>query len=249
MHSSLHALPALEDNVIWIWVRGEEAAVVDPAESDPVQKWLSQRGLRLSTVLQTHHHHDHIGGTPALLRQWPKAAVVAAGADRDRIPFQTVSVSDGDVVTVLDQPVLVMDAAAHTSAHIAFFVNESNLPDLEPMLFCGDTLFSAGCGRLFEGTATDMHRALQRFALLPEQTLVCCAHEYTESNLRWAAELRPLDEEIEQHLQQVSRLRANGGMSLPSSIALERRINLFLQASTSGELERLRHHKDQWRAT
>ena len=249
MHSTLHALPALQDNVIWIWVRGDEAAVVDPAESDPVQNWLIQRGLRLSTVLQTHHHIDHIGGTPALLRRWPEAAVVAAEADRDRIPFQTVSVTDGDVVTVLDQPVLVMDVAAHTSAHVAFFVSGTNSTDLEPMLFCGDTLFSAGCGRLFEGTAADMHRALQRFALLPEQTQVCCAHEYTEANLHWAAELRPLDQAIAKRRQEVAKLRANGGMSLPSSIALERRINLFLQASTSGELDRLRRHKDQWRAT
>ena len=249
MHSSLHALPALQDNVIWVWVRGEEAAVVDPAESDPVQKWLTQRGLRLSTVLQTHHHQDHIGGTPALLRHWPEAAVVAAEADRDRIPFQTVSVSDGDIVTVLDQSVLVMDVAAHTSAHVAFFVSGTTSPDLEPMLFCGDTLFSAGCGRLFEGTAADMHRALQRLALLPDETKVCCAHEYTEANLHWAAEQRPCDHAIAERRREVSRLRARGGMSLPSSIALERRINLFLQASTSAELDRLRRHKDQWRAT
>jgi hydroxyacylglutathione hydrolase len=248
MDSTLHGLPVLQDNVIWIWVRGDEAVVVDPAEAAPVHQWIRQRGLRLTAVLQTHHHADHIGGTPALLVHWPEAAVVAAAKDRDRIPFQTVSVADGDVVTVLDQPVQVLDVAAHTSAHIAFFVAGRSGFNQAPMLFCGDTLFSGGCGRLFEGTAADMHRALQRLAVLPGETKVCCAHEYTEANLRWAAALKPTDPAIAERQRQVIELRKQGDMTLPSSIALERRINLFLQATSIAELARLRRHKDHWRA-
>jgi len=246
MHSSLHALPVLQDNVIWIWVRGNQAAVVDPAVAAPVKNWLNERQLKLAAVLQTHHHADHIGGTPGLLRQWPDAAVVAAEADRERIPFQTVSVADGDEISVLGQRVSVLDVAAHTRAHIAFVVEGSQQPELGTLLFCGDTLFSAGCGRLFEGHAADMHRALQRLAALPDETSVCCAHEYTEANLRWAKEQRPGDAAIQEHLQNVIQIRVRGGLSLPSSMGLERRINLFLQADSSAELERLRDHKDHW---
>ena len=196
MQSSLHALPVLQDNVVWIWVRGDEAAVVDPAVAEPVIDWLQQRQLQLSAVLQTHHHADHIGGTPDLLERWPDAAVVAAAADRSRIPFQTISVSDGDQVTALGRSLRVLDVAAHTSAHIAFVIHEQEDPDLGPVLFCGDTLFSGGCGRLFEGTPADMHRALARLAELPDSTQVCCAHEYTEGNLLWATQQQPQDAAI-----------------------------------------------------
>jgi len=249
MQSSLHALPVLQDNVLWIWVRDDEAAVVDPAVAEPVIDWLQQRQLQLSAVLQTHHHADHIGGTPGLLERWPDAAVVAAGADRSRIPFQTISVSDGDQVTVLGRSLQVLDVAAHTSAHIAFVIPEQEDPDLGPVVFCGDTLFSGGCGRLFEGTPADMHRALRRLSELPESTKVCCAHEYTEANLRWAVEQCPDDTVLADRLRDVRTRRSKGALSLPSSIGVERRTNLFMQASTASELGRLRSHKDQWRPT
>ena len=112
MQSSLHALPVLQDNVIWIWVRGAEAVVVDPAVAEPVIDWLQQRQLRLSAVLQTHHHADHIGGTPELLKRWPQAAVIASAEDQERIPFQTMPVRDGDQITVLGHEVEVLDVAA-----------------------------------------------------------------------------------------------------------------------------------------
>lgn len=248
MQSSLHALPVLQDNVVWIWVRGDEAAVVDPAVAEPVIDWLQQRQLQLSAVLQTHHHADHIGGTPGLLERWPDAAVVAAGSDRSRIPFQTISVSDGDQVTVLGRSLQVLDVAAHTSAHIAFVIPEQEDPDLGPVLFCGDTLFSGGCGRLFEGTPADMHRALRRLSELPESTKVCCAHEYTEGNLLWATQQQPQDAAIRQRYDAVVDLRRRGELSLPSSIGEERRSNLFMRAASAEDLGRLRRHKDQWRA-
>jgi len=243
----IHQLPVLSDNIIWIWVRGRQAVVVDPAVAEPVIAWLEARELELEAVLQTHHHADHIGGTPALLRHWPKATVVAAAADRERIPFQTLSVEGGDRVPLLGEQVQVIDVPAHTRAHIAFVLPGDEHQNRDPALFCGDTLFSGGCGRLFEGSAADMHLALQRLAALPEQTTVHCAHEYTESNLRWAASLKPEDEQIQARLASVTALRQRGASSLPSTVALEKATNLFVQASSAEEVSSLRQHKDHWR--
>ena len=246
MSSSLHALPVLQDNVIWIWEDGDRAVVVDPAVAAPVRQWLQEKELTLLAILQTHHHADHIGGTPDLLHTWPDADVVAAAADRTRIPFQTRSVADGDEVELMGRTLLVMDVAAHTAAHIAFYLMDHSLG---PVLFCGDTLFAGGCGRLFEGSAEQMHSAMQRLALLPDSTKVCCAHEYTEGNLRWAAERRPDDQSIAARHREVKRLRSIGALTLPSSIGAERRTNLFIRAQTAQELAELRHHKDHWRPT
>ena len=240
-------LPVLQDNVVWIWARGREAVVVDPAVAEPVRQWLVDRKLELAAVLQTHHHADHIGGTPDLLRQWPSAAVIAAAADQERIPFQTVSVEPGTQLELLGQPVSVIDVRAHTRAHLAYVLPEGCSPELPtPVLFCGDTLFGAGCGRLFEGSAEDMHLALKRLQDLPDDTIVHCAHEYTEGNLRWAHALRPDDQAIAARLSTVQDLRSRGSLSLPSTMGEERRTNLFLQACSVQELRELRLHKDSW---
>ena len=240
-------LPVLQDNVVWIWARGREAVVVDPAVAEPVRQWLVDRKLELTAVLQTHHHADHIGGTPDLLRQWPSAAVIAAAADQERIPFQTVSVEPGTQLELLGQPVSVIDVRAHTRAHLAYVLPEGCSPELPtPVLFCGDTLFGAGCGRLFEGSAEDMHLALKRLQDLPDDTIVHCAHEYTEGNLRWAHALRPDDQAIAARLSTVQDLRSRGSLSLPSTMGEERRTNLFLRACSVQELRELRLHKDSW---
>ena len=241
-------LPVLQDNVVWIWTRGNEAVVVDPAVAEPVRQWLLDRKLELRAVLQTHHHADHIGGTPDLLCQWPSAAVIAAAADRERIPFQTVSLQPGTQIELLGQPVSVLDVKAHTRAHLAYVLPQGCCPEQPtPVLFCGDTLFGAGCGRLFEGSPEDMHQALKRLEGLPDNTIVHCAHEYTEGNLRWAHALRPDDQAIAERLNSVQDLRSRGGLSLPSTMGEERRTNLFLRASSVQELGELRRHKDSWR--
>ena len=240
-------LPVLQDNVVWIWARGREAVVVDPAVAEPVRQWLVDRKLELTAVLQTHHHADHIGGTPDLLRQWPSAAVIAAAADQERIPFQTVSVEPGMQLELLGQPVSVIDVRAHTRAHLAYVLPRGCSPERPtPVLFCGDTLFGAGCGRLFEGSAEDMHLALNRLQDLPDDTIVHCAHEYTEGNLRWANALRPDDQAIAARLSTVRELRSRGNLSLPSTLGEERRTNLFLRACSVQELRELRLHKDSW---
>ncbi|MGC6482871.1 MAG: hydroxyacylglutathione hydrolase [Synechococcus sp.] len=243
----IHQLPVLNDNIIWIWVRDDQAVVVDPAVATPVITWLKEHGLQLNAVLQTHHHADHIGGTPKLLEHWPTAAVVAAAADRERIPFQTVSVQGGDRLPLLGQQLEVIDVRAHTNAHIAFVLPEGGRAGDPAALFCGDTLFGGGCGRLFEGTASEMHTALQRLGSLPADTSVHCAHDYTEANLRWAVERAPDHPHINARLEAVQALRRQGKSNLPSTVKLEQCTNLFLQASTPEELAALRANKDQWR--
>ena len=244
----IHPVAVLNDNIVWIWVHGDQAIVIDPAVAEPIVDWLEMRGLQLVAVLQTHHHSDHIGGTPGLLQRWPSAEVVASADDQERIPFQTRSVRDGDEIQLLGRPVKVLDVRAHTRAHIAYWLpQEASSTCVNSVLFCGDTLFSGGCGRLFEGTPADMHRALQKLGSLPPETLVCCAHEYTEGNLRWAAQQEPEDALIRKRLIEVQAKRRSGSLSLPSSIAEEWRSNLFLRATSSEELGRLRQHKDSWK--
>ena len=244
----IHPVAVLNDNIVWIWVHGDQAVVIDPAVSDPIVDWLDRRGLELVAVLQTHHHSDHIGGTLGLLQRWSSAEVIAAADDQERIPFQTRSVRDGDEIQLLGRPVKVLDVRAHTRAHIAYWLpQEASSTSVNSVLFCGDTLFSGGCGRLFEGTPADMHRALQRLGSLPPETLVCCAHEYTEGNLSWAAQQVPDDAVITNRLKEVQAIRRSGSLTLPSSIEEEWRTNLFLRATSSEQLGRLRQHKDNWR--
>ena len=240
------AIPVLQDNYVFALQRGQRAVLVDPAVAPPLIHWLEQRGLELVAVLQTHHHSDHIGGTPALLQRWPFAEVVASGDDRDRIPFQTRSVAGGDHFSLLERSIEVLEVPGHTRAHLAFYLPASGVEG--PELFCGDTLFAAGCGRLFEGTPQQMLTSLQSLAALPEATRVWCAHEYTEANLRWAAALEPGDGPIRNRLEQVRRARSEGLATVPSSIGLERATNLFLRAADAEALGRLRGHKDLWRS-
>ena len=239
-------LPVLQDNYIFVLHNGVEAVVVDPAVGEPVVAWLRRQGLRLRALLHTHHHADHIGGAPALLEAWPEARVYAAAADRDRIPHQTDGVRHRDVFTLLGREVRVLEVPGHTRAHVAY-----HLPALAPgqqeELFCGDTLFAAGCGRLFEGTAEQMHASLARLAALPEATRVWCAHEYTEGNLRWAAAEAPDDAAIADRLAAVRALRQAGTPTIPSTLAEERRTNLFVRARDGRELAALRESKNEWR--
>ncbi|MCP9928195.1 hydroxyacylglutathione hydrolase [Cyanobium sp. CH-040] len=235
-------IPVLHDNYVVVLQRGRRAAVVDPAVAGPVQQALEERGLELEAILHTHHHSDHIGGAPGLLRRWPGAAVIAAAADRERIPLQTRGVAGGDRLELLGEPVEVIEVPGHTRAHIAYWLPASG------HLFCGDTLFAGGCGRLFEGTPEQMHASLQRLAALPETTRVWCAHEYTEANLRWAAAERPGDREIRDRLAAVVERRRRGLPTIPSTIASERATNLFLRTQNGAELARLRRSKDDWRS-
>ena len=243
---NIYPIPVLEDNIIWIWVLGEHAVVIDPSISKPVKAWLKDKGLSLKAILQTHHHEDHIGGTKALLKDWPSAEVIASKKDLTRIPFQTISVVDGTMFSIMGYPIKVLDIPGHTNAHIAFYLSEKDEKLKHHALFCGDTLFGGGCGRLFEGTSTEMYHSLNRIKALPLETQIFCAHEYTEANLRWANSLYPNNVPIQERLQKVIRKRERGLQSLPSNLLEETKTNLFLRAKNINEFTFLRKHKDNW---
>ncbi|WP_111656498.1 hydroxyacylglutathione hydrolase [Isoalcanivorax indicus] len=228
---TLHPVPAFADNYIWVLADAQgQALVVDPGDAAPVIDYLTDRGLALRALLITHHHPDHVGGIHALLdaaRERGDGEVPVYGPASETIPGRTHALEDGNTVT-LSAPALhfqVLHVPGHTLGHIAFYTADTG----QPVLFCGDTLFAAGCGRLFEGTPAQMHASLQRLAALPDDTRVCCAHEYTVSNLRFAQAVTPDDEAVNQRLADMVHKREAGDVTLPVTLADERRSNPFLR--------------------
>tara|TARA_B100001029_G_C15024301_1_gene432599 strand:- start:237 stop:992 length:756 start_codon:yes stop_codon:yes gene_type:complete len=242
---TIHPITVLQDNIVWIWVHKGNAVVVDPSISDPVKEWLSNKNLLLTAILQTHHHDDHIGGTQELIKKWPEAKVIASKKELKRIPFQTFSVKNNDVFYLLDSKIKVIEVHGHTNNHIAFYISNKNVK--YNILFPGDTLFGAGCGRLLEGTPSQMFESLSKLNSLPKNTKIYSAHEYTENNLKWALSLKPNDISIIKRLQLVQNKRKNSLPSLPSTLSEERKTNLFLKARDIEELSNLRRHKDNWK--
>ncbi|MFA5938507.1 MAG: hydroxyacylglutathione hydrolase [Sinimarinibacterium sp.] len=225
----LHAIPAFADNYLWTLVEGERAVVVDPGDAAPVERFLDEQGLRLDAILITHHHPDHIGGLPRLLSRWP-VPVYGPAAESGRIRALTVLLGDRDRVEVLGRRFEVISVPGHTLGHIAYYTPAA-APDTSGVLLCGDTLFSAGCGRLFEGTPEQMHASLARLSALPDNTLVYCTHEYTLANLAFAQTAEPGNADVAAHLARVRELRAQERPSVPTTLAQERRINPFLRTA------------------
>jgi hydroxyacylglutathione hydrolase len=218
---------AFEVNYIWL-IRGKSqghVAIVDPGDAGPVLAALEQRRLKPAAVLCTHHHGDHVGGVEDILKVY---SIPVYGPARERIPTLTHRLEDGDHIKLaeLELEFDVLDVPGHTAGHIAFAGGD--------LLFCGDTLFSAGCGRLFEGTAEQMHASLARLAALPESTRVYCGHEYTEANLRFAAAVEPDNAAIRDYRERARTLRRQDLPTLPSTIGLERRVNPFLRSTQAG---------------
>lgn len=221
-------LPVLRDNYVFVVVAADQrAAVVDPAVAEPVQDLLEKHGLSLALILHTHHHSDHIGGTAKLLEIWPTAEVWAAAADRERIPLQTRGLGPGDQLHLFGRELNVLGVPGHTRAHIAFYLPPTATEG--PELFCGDTLFAGGCGRLFEGSAAQMWASLLQFAALPGNTRVWCAHEYTEANLRFAMGLELNNQALQERWQEVQLRRSKGLATVPSRIDLELATNPFMR--------------------
>ena len=231
----------LSDNVIWLWRKNKSAVVIDPALSQPVIKYLKTNDLKLEAILQTHHHLDHIGGTRDLIKEWPNVKVIASLKEKDRIPFQNLSVKNGDTLELLDEEIQVIEVIGHTRSHIAFYFNNK-----VPILFVGDTLFSAGCGRIFEGTYKQMYNSLKKIKSLPKNTLIYCAHEYTKSNLLWALDLEPENQNIKNKLIEVEKKIALKDLTIPCVLEEEMKINLFLRADNLKEFSFLRANKDTW---
>ncbi|HEY2023371.1 hydroxyacylglutathione hydrolase [Paraburkholderia sp.] len=220
-------VPAFEDNYIWVIADGRHAVVVDPGDAAPVRACLAQRGWQLSAILLTHHHQDHVGGLADLLIGQD---VPVFGPAREAIAQVTHRVENGDRVTIT-APALefsVLDVPGHTSGHIAYF--QAGDQRGAPHVFCGDTLFACGCGRLFEGTPAQMLTSLDALAALPGATEVHCAHEYTLSNIRFALACEPHNAELQAWRDKASELRARRVPTLPTTIAHERAVNPFLRA-------------------
>ena len=221
---SVLTLPAFKDNYLWLAHDGCNAAIVDPGEAAPVKAALAAHKLRLTAILLTHHHADHIGGVPALLQDYD---VPVFGPRNDGIACVTHPLGQGERIDVpgLDLALEVQDVPGHTLGHIAYVRRE----DGANWLFCGDTLFGAGCGRLFEGTPQQMMASLTRLAKLPDDTLVYCAHEYTLSNLRFAQAVEPDNAALDARVAHDSATRAAGRPTIPSTIGLEKATNPFLR--------------------
>ena len=217
---NLNSISAFQDN--YIWVLNDQTGrclIVDPGEAAPVLDAIDRHGWQPEAILLTHHHHDHVGGVADLHRRFPN--LIVYGPEETRNKGTTKIVADGDRIRVLDQEFHVFATPGHTSGHVCFYS--------APWLFCGDTLFSGGCGRLFEGTPAQMYRSLQHINSLPEETLICCAHEYTLSNMTFALSVLPHDLFINEYYREVKELRAKKQITLPTTLKKERQINLFLR--------------------
>lgn len=223
---NLEPLPAFNDNYIWMLHNGAQALVVDPGDATPVLHALQTHALQLAAILVTHHHGDHCGGI-ATLKAQTGATVYGTGAENiDGIDHPLCG---GEPLQILGLQVQVLAVPGHTRAHVAYWLPLHEVAGATPVLFCGDTLFSAGCGRLFEGTPAQMYQSLQTLATLPDTTRVCCAHEYTLANLRFAQAVEPDNLHIAEHTRQCLRLRQAGHPTLPSTLGQEKQINPYLR--------------------
>jgi hydroxyacylglutathione hydrolase len=226
----VHQIPSAQDNLIWLIVGpGGEAAAVDGPDAAAVLDHCASRGIRLTTIINTHTHMDHIGINRDLERRGMLAGMRVVGPKRVAadVPGLTEAVDDGDTMTFGGVTANVLLTEGHINGHVSYV--------LDGVVFCGDTLFGAGCGYLFDGPPAKMHASLERLAALPEPTRVCCAHEYTQDNLRFAFSVEPGNAELRARIASTWKVRARGESSLPSTIGLERRTNPFLRHA-SGEL-------------
>lgn len=220
----IEAVPTFKDNYVWLLHDGRRAAVVDPGEAGPVEAALEGRNLTLTEIWITHHHPDHIGGVQRLLARHPTVTIRAPASSP--LPGVTHTHQDKDTFTLFDsEPVTVWFIPGHTVDHIGFLLAERQ----PPAFFCGDTLFGGGCGRLFGGTANQLYQSLQRITALPGDTQVFCAHEYTQSNLRFALHVDPGNELLQERSRKVHRDRVQGLPTVPLNLDEERLTNPFLR--------------------
>ena len=210
-------IPAYTDNYIWVLQSGSDISVIDPGDASPVIELINTNKLNLVDILLTHHHFDHVGGTLELKKQIDGKVYGPAG----NIEGIDIHVSENDIVKTLDYEFSVLETPGHTLDHIAYVEKQKNL------VFCGDTLFSGGCGRVFEGTFEQMHNSIQKLNQLNPKTLIYCAHEYTQSNLKFVLS-EIADEFIEDYLKKISACMLKGDISIPTTLELERKINPFL---------------------
>lgn len=242
---AVHAIAVLSDNYTWLLHEPQSNlyALVDPPVVEPVAAALdaaiAASGGRLAAILLTHHHPDHVDGADALRARYG-ARLVGAAADAHRLPRLDEAVAEGSRVSIGAASAEVFETPGHTVGHVAYYVAEG------PALFCGDTLFSLGVGRFFEGTAAQMFASLAKFAPLPGETLICCGHEYTQSNARFALTVEPENAALRARAAEIDALRAQGLPTLPSRLDAERATNPFLRARSAEILGEIRAAKDRF---
>lgn len=232
---NIHPIKAFSDNYIWLIEKGLDAAVVDPGEAEEVLNYLEEKQLNAAAILLTHKHDDHVGGVETIQAHYPNVPVYGpkeTGSLADHI------VQEGDSFELLGQSFQVFKTAGHTEEHVSFLTKEA--------LFCGDALFSGGCGRVFTGDYQAQYDALQKFNQLDDDVKVYAGHEYTQTNLRFAESIDPSNKSIAQALEQANELREAGKPTLPSTIGKEKEINLFLRAKTLEEFVELRQARDDF---
>lgn len=225
---NLTSIPAFQDNYIWVLSEDDgRCLIVDPGEAAPVLKALEENHWQPVAILLTHHHNDHVGGVEELSQKFPN--IVVYGPAETQHKGATKIVGEGDRLQLLGQEFSVFHTPGHTLGHICYFS--------EPYLFCGDTMFSGGCGRLFEGTADQMFASFCKINALPDDTLICCAHEYTSGNIKFALSLLPEDPDLNEYYRKVNELRAKNQKTLPTTLKIERRINVFLRTQATDLIE------------
>lgn len=222
----LITIPAFTDNYIWLLHNSQHAIIVDPGDALPVIAYLQQEKLQPIAILLTHHHNDHTDGIKLLKEHYPNIDVY--GPKETEVKGTNHIVNDGDLLHLGELDFSVMAIPGHTLGHVAYYC--------PPWLFCGDTLFSGGCGRVFEGTAQQMYHSLEKLASLPDDTLVCCGHEYTVANMTFASHLLSDDQDIQTYLHKVINLRQHAIPTLPSLLSVEKKINIFLRCRTLKKL-------------
>ncbi|WP_150293110.1 hydroxyacylglutathione hydrolase [Sphingobium estronivorans] len=232
-------IPVLNDNYVWLLHDGAsgETVAVDPAVADPVLEAAAARGWTISQIWNTHWHGDHVGGNAAI-KAATGCAITGPAAEAEKIGTLDRTVAEGDRVRIGDHAAVVLEVPAHTAGHIAYHLAQDRI------LFVGDTLFAMGCGRLFEGTPAQMFANMQRLAALPDDTAVYCAHEYTQSNGRFALTVEPDNAALRSRMAQVDAARARGEPTVPTSIGLERATNIFMRARDVAQLAERRAAKD-----
>lgn len=232
--SVVFPIPAFNDNYIWIQVDNEhkQAIVVDPGDAQPVLAFLQQHALTLKAILITHKHHDHTGGISTLLSVFPQAAVFSH--PDDNIEETTHVISDNEIIYIQDHDYHVITIPGHTRGHVAYYC--------KPMLFCGDTLFTNGCGRVFEGTAEQMLHSLKKLMTLPDDTHIYCGHEYTLDNIKFALQVEPNNEALQKRYEKTTQLRAHNNPTVPSTMQLEKATNPFLRCHEVSVIESVSNH-------